>query len=171
MRASWGGKHRGKWHKYLFVQKKVPRLAPWRPASRAREKEAFRSEQVMEKPDPFDKHAGSRLRMQRLVRGMTQTAVGHSLGISFQQIQKYETGRNRISASRMHDLASLLGVAPDFFLEGATGKLTKGDASSPSYVMEFFATSDGVALAKAFVSIKNRKTRLRIVDLVEKLCD
>jgi transcriptional regulator with XRE-family HTH domain len=122
-------------------------------------------------PNPIDKHVGSRVRMRRMMISMSQEKLGERLGITFQQIQKYEKGTNRIGASRLQQISGVLGVPVSFFFEGAptqegaTGGL--GESPSPAYVSDFLATSDGLALTKAFMKVKDAKVRRRIVDLVE----
>ncbi len=125
-------------------------------------------------PNPVDKHVGSRVRMRRMMLGMSQEKLGDALGLTFQQVQKYEKGTNRIGASRLQQISHILQVPVSFFFEGApNGQAeTEGgmaEAPSPSYVSDFLATSDGLALTKAFMRIKNNKVRRRIVDLVEQL--
>src|SRR5947208_2732031 len=95
-------------------------------------------------PDPTDKHVGSRVRMRRLMLSMSQEKLGDALGLTFQQVQKYEKGTNRIAASRLQHLAQLLQVPVTFFFEGAsqTGKKERAsDALSPDYVTEFLSTA------------------------------
>lgn len=122
-------------------------------------------------PNPIDKHVGSRVRMRRMMVSMSQEKLGEKLGITFQQIQKYEKGTNRIGASRLQQIANVLGVPVGFFFEGAPvpDGSAKGfsDAASPAYVSDFLATSDGLALTKAFMKVTDSKVRRRIVDLVE----
>jgi transcriptional regulator with XRE-family HTH domain len=122
-------------------------------------------------PNPIDKHVGSRVRMRRMMISMSQEKLGEKLGITFQQIQKYEKGTNRIGASRLQQIASVLGVPVGFFFEGAPvpDGSAKGfsEAASPAYVSDFLATSDGLALTKAFMKVTDSKLRRRIVDLVE----
>lgn len=112
-------------------------------------------------PDPTDKHVGSRVRMRRMMLGMSQEKLGDALGLTFQQVQKYEKGTNRIGASRLHHTAHILQVPVAFFFEGAPrvpGLPTrKDDAPSPEYVSDFLATSDGLAIARAFTRIKDAK--------------
>ena len=126
--------------------------------------------------NPIDKHVGSRLRMRRLMLDMSQTDVADALGLTFQQVQKYEKGANRISASRLQHISQILQVPVPFFFEGApaatgirpsAGQTAK--ASSPSYVADFLATSDGLSLVKAFMSIEDTKLRRAIVRLVEEI--
>ena len=122
--------------------------------------------QTKGKPNPIDRHVGARVRMRRMMLEMTQEGLGDALGVTFQQVQKYELGKNRISASRLQHISQILRVPPPFFFEGAAGGVD-GAAESPSYVNEFLATADGVALTKAFVRIENAKLRRLIVHLVE----
>lgn len=121
-------------------------------------------------PNPIDKHVGSRVRMRRMMLGMSQEKLGDALGLTFQQVQKYEKGTNRIGASRMQNIARILQVSVEFFFEGAPGgQAVDGSAPSPAYIGEFLATSDGLALTKAFMNVKDSKTRHTIVTLVQQI--
>jgi transcriptional regulator with XRE-family HTH domain len=126
-------------------------------------------------PNPTDKHVGSRVRMRRMMLGMSQEKLGDALGLTFQQVQKYEKGTNRIGASRLQQISHILQVPVSFFFEGAPAAITSlksdgmGEAPSPAYVSDFLATSDGLALTKAFMRIDDSKLRRRIVDLVEQI--
>jgi transcriptional regulator with XRE-family HTH domain len=125
-------------------------------------------------PNPIDKHVGSRVRMRRMMLAMSQEKLGDALGLTFQQVQKYEKGTNRIGASRLQQISGILQVPVAFFFEGAPdlpGSRTGGgwEAPSPAYVSDFLATSDGLALTKAFMRIADAKLRRRIVDLVEQI--
>jgi transcriptional regulator with XRE-family HTH domain len=126
-------------------------------------------------PNPIDKHVGSRVRMRRMMLSMSQEKLGDALGLTFQQVQKYEKGTNRIGASRLQQISQILQVPVAFFFEGAPNIPGPGrsdgvsDAPSPAYVSDFLATSDGLALTKAFMRIKDSKLRRRIVDLVEQI--
>jgi transcriptional regulator with XRE-family HTH domain len=126
-------------------------------------------------PNPTDKHVGSRVRMRRMMLGMSQEKLGDALGLTFQQVQKYEKGTNRIGASRLQQISHVLQVPVEFFFEGGPsaqlGSRGEGmsDAPSPAYVADFLATSDGLALTKAFMRIEDPKLRRRIVDLVEQI--
>jgi transcriptional regulator with XRE-family HTH domain len=105
---------------------------------------------------------------------MSQEKLGDALGLTFQQVQKYEKGTNRIGASRLQQISSILQVPVAFFFEGApdlAGSKPSGlrEAPSPAYVSDFLATSDGLALTKAFMRITDAKLRRRIVDLVEQI--
>jgi len=124
-------------------------------------------------PNPIDKHVGSRVRMRRMMLNMSQEKLGDALGLTFQQVQKYEKGTNRIGASRLQQIAHILQVPVEFFFEGAPSLPASGngakDAPSASYVSDFLATSEGLSLTKAFTRIKEPKLRRRIVDLVEEI--
>src|ERR1700727_2036825 len=126
-------------------------------------------------PSPIDKHVGSRVRMRRMMLSMSQEKLGDALGLTFQQVQKYEKGTNRIGASRLQQISHVLQVPVEFFFEGGPsaqmGSRGEGmsDAPSPAYVSDFLATSDGLALTKAFMRIEDPKLRRRIVDLVEQI--
>ncbi len=123
-------------------------------------------------PNPIDKHVGSRVRMRRLMLGMSQGVLADQLGLTFQQVQKYEKGTNRISASRLQEMGHILRVPISFFFDGApqiTGRAGKGAAQAPSpvYVTDFLASSDGHALMRAFARIKDSDFRRSIVRFVE----
>jgi transcriptional regulator with XRE-family HTH domain len=128
---------------------------------------------VKKTPNPTDKHVGSRVRMRRMMLSMSQEKLGDALGLTFQQVQKYEKGTNRIGASRLQQISHVLQVPVSFFFDGApsvSGRVTgMSEAPSPAYVSDFLATSDGLALTKAFMRIKDAKLRRRIVDLVESI--
>lgn len=128
------------------------------------------------RPNPIDAHVGSRVRMRRMLLGMSQEKLGEQLGLTFQQIQKYEKGVNRIGASRLYDMATVLGVPVQFFYEDAPGKSAnqpeaEGFAETPdeSYVIEFLSSRDGLELNKAFVKIEDQRLRRTVIDLVRSL--
>ena len=123
-------------------------------------------------PNPIDKHVGSRVRMRRMMLSMSQEKLGDALHLTFQQVQKYEKGTNRIGASRLQQISHILQVPVSFFFEGAPtpeGMTGMSDAPSPAYVADFLSSSDGLALTKAFMRIKHPNVRRRIVDLVEEV--
>jgi transcriptional regulator with XRE-family HTH domain len=123
-------------------------------------------------PNPIDKHVGGRVRMQRMLLGMSQEKLGDAIGLTFQQVQKYEKGANRVSASRLQQISDVLGVPVTFFFDDAPGPqrtASRDDAPSPDILTDFLATSDGLALAKAFTRIKRAKVRRGIVRLVEEI--
>jgi transcriptional regulator with XRE-family HTH domain len=136
--------------------------------------------------NPIDKHVGGRVRMRRLMLDMSQTDLADALGLTFQQVQKYEKGTNRIGASRLQHICQILQAPVPFFFEGVTdasgvAPATQGtaEASAPSYatdshathsyVTDFFATSDGLFLMKAFMRIADPKLRRSIVRLVQEI--
>jgi transcriptional regulator with XRE-family HTH domain len=126
---------------------------------------------VKKAPNPIDRHVGSRVRMRRMMLGMSQEKLGDALDLTFQQVQKYEKGTNRIGASRLQSIAHILQVPVAFFFEGAPSGAGHADglaeAPSPAYISDFLASSEGLALTKAFMRIKDPKVRRRVVDLVE----
>jgi transcriptional regulator with XRE-family HTH domain len=126
---------------------------------------------VKKAPNPIDKHVGSRVRMRRMMLGMSQEKLGERLGLTFQQVQKYEKGTNRIGASRLQQIGTILSVPVAFFFEGAPSgePLPEGgfaDSGGPSYVADFLSTSEGLSLNQAFIRIKDPKVRRKVVDLV-----
>ncbi len=125
------------------------------------------------KPNPIDIHVGSRVRLRRNMLGMSQEKLGENLGITFQQVQKYEKGTNRVGASRLQAIASILGVPVSFFFEDAPGGSPSGFAEDDSaqYVVDFMNSSEGLQLNRAFVRIADAKVRRKIVDLVRVLAD
>jgi transcriptional regulator with XRE-family HTH domain len=133
-------------------------------------------EENKKKPNPIDIHVGSRIRLRRNMMGMSQEKLGESLGITFQQIQKYEKGTNRVGASRLQAIASILSVPVAFFFEdapgeeGGSGRGFSEDAST-AFAMEFCSTTEGLQLNRAFVKIADVKVRRKIVELVKSLSD
>jgi transcriptional regulator with XRE-family HTH domain len=121
-------------------------------------------------PNPIDRHVGTRLRMRRVQVGLSQEKLGDALGITFQQVQKYEKGTNRIGASRLQLAAKVLNVPVNFFFEGTDAatdlqsELT--DAAPGESVASFARTSEGVQLISAFLQIKEAKLRKKIIDLI-----
>jgi transcriptional regulator with XRE-family HTH domain len=127
-------------------------------------------------PNPIDKHVGARVRMRRLMLEMSQEKLGAALGLTFQQVQKYEKGVNRIGASRLQQLSVILQVPVSFFFEGgvttgvdAVGRVAPSDWPGPALVDEFLTTSDGLALVKTFLQIEDRNMRRSIVELAEEI--
>jgi len=120
--------------------------------------------------NPTDRHVGARVRIQRMVRGLSQTKLGDAVGVTFQQVQKYESGANRVSASRLQQIADVLKVKPDFFFDGASGKPVSNSGSKDTAVIEGFISSpEGISLSKAFAKITDSKTRRSVVALVEQI--
>ena len=120
--------------------------------------------------NPVDVHVGGRVRLRRMLLGMSQEKLGEHLGLTFQQIQKYEKGINRIGASRLFDLSQVLGVPVQFFYEelavGTGAAVGFGERPAESYAVEFLGSREGLELNKAFARITDARVRRSIVDLV-----
>lgn len=125
------------------------------------------------KPNPIDVHVGGRIRLRRNMLGMSQERLGEQLGITFQQVQKYEKGTNRVGASRLQAISSILEVPAAYFFENAPGAAATGleEEHQPNYVVDFLSSSEGLKLNRAFVRISDPKVRGRIIDLVRALAD
>jgi transcriptional regulator with XRE-family HTH domain len=124
-------------------------------------------------PNPVDRHVGSRVRMRRVLVGMSQEKLGDALGLTFQQVQKYEKGTNRIGASRLQQIAGVLNVSPAFFFEDlendSSGEPAGLQEDGSAFVVDFLSTSEGLMLNKNFVRIKDAKVRRKVVELVASL--
>lgn len=132
------------------------------------------AEDNKKKPNPIDIHVGSRIRLRRNMLGMSQEKLGENLGITFQQIQKYEKGTNRVGASRLQAIASIIGVPVSFFFEDAPGQEAAGgrgfaEDTSISFAVEFCSTPEGLQLNRSFYKITDAKVRKKIVELVKAL--
>ena len=122
-------------------------------------------------PNPVDVHVGTRMRMRRMMLSVSQEKLGEALGVSFQQIQKYEKGSNRIGAGRLQDIANELEVPISYFYDDMPGAEQKPGfaANGVSYVSELLTSSDGVELTRAFLRVKDPAVRRRIVELVKSI--
>jgi transcriptional regulator with XRE-family HTH domain len=124
-----------------------------------------------EAPNPVDKHVGSRVRMRRMMLAMSQGNLGDALGLTFQQVQKYEKGTNRIGASRLQQISHILQVPVAFFFEGAPGasvpRRSHGSALSIAQIDDFVSDPNGLRLIEAFMRIDNAALRRKIVMLVQ----
>jgi transcriptional regulator with XRE-family HTH domain len=124
--------------------------------------------------NPIDGQVGNRVRLRRMLVGMSQERLGEHLGLTFQQVQKYEKGVNRIGAGRLFQVAQILGVPISYFYEGvieqSAESMRKGDATTPP-VMEFLSSGEGLQLTLAFMRIKDSKVRKRVIDLVKSLAE
>jgi transcriptional regulator with XRE-family HTH domain len=123
-------------------------------------------------PNPIDKHVGSRVRMRRKTLAMSQTKLGDALGLTFQQVQKYENGTNRMGASRLQQMSDILQVPVEFFFEGAPNASEShgsGSALSVAQIDDFISNSDGLRLIGAFMRIDNAALRRRIMMLVQEI--
>ncbi|KQT64315.1 MULTISPECIES: helix-turn-helix domain-containing protein [unclassified Aureimonas] len=124
------------------------------------------------KPNPVDIHVGSRVRLRRTMLGLSQEKLGEALGITFQQIQKYEKGSNRIGASRLQRISEVLNVPVSFLFEDAPGGVAQPsgfEETGSDYVVDFLSTPEGLQLNRAFVRVRDPKVRRRIIDLVRSL--
>ena len=126
------------------------------------------------KPNPIDIHVGSRIRLRRNMLGMSQEKLGENLGITFQQIQKYEKGTNRVGASRLQAISSILGVPVAFFFEDAPGKENGGFGGwrrtiRPPMSLISSTVPRVLQFNRAFVRINDAKVRRKVVDLVKAL--
>lgn len=128
------------------------------------------------KANPIDVHVGTRVRMRRMLLGMNQEKLGELLGLTFQQVQKYEKGINRIGASRLFEIAKVLDVSVQYFYDQAPGGNAAGasaagfaESSGESYVADVLSSRDGLELNKAFARIDDARVRRSIVELVRSL--
>lgn len=125
-------------------------------------------------PNPVDAHVGSRIRMRRMLIGMSQEKLGERLGLTFQQVQKYEKGSNRVSASRLYQMAKVLGVPVQYFFddlpqsngEETTAGFSEGDQA---VITNFLSSSEGLQLNRAFHEITDPTVRRRVVELVKSI--
>ena len=120
-----------------------------------------------------DAEIGRKIRALRLQRGLSQSNLGDGIGLTFQQVQKYEKGTNRVGASRIQQISEILQVPVSFLFEGGPSGTPSTDGfnegTSPAYVSDFLATSEGLALTRAFTRIADPKLRRSIVELVEQI--
>lgn len=127
------------------------------------------------KPNPVDIHVGSRIRLRRTMLGMSQEKLGDALGITFQQIQKYEKGANRVGASRLQQISSILNTPVSFFFEDAPGEQASAsgfeETNATNYVVDFLSSSEGLQLNRAFVKIEDPKVRKKLVELAKALAN
>ena len=129
--------------------------------------------QVMTKrPNPTDVYVGSRVRMRRKMLGLSQEKLGERLGITFQQIQKYEKGTNRVGASRLQAMADAMEVPISYFFPDTSPSAQPGmREESATFMMDFMSTAEGLELSRAFTRIANPKVRRKVVELVRAMAD
>lgn len=140
-------------------------------------------------PSSIDAHVGSRVRLRRMLIGMSQEKLGELLGLTFQQVQKYEKGANRIGASRLFDISQILAVPVSYFFDdvpdevAAQHRLMSGhggsanghsnghykDLESGPHMMEFVSSAEGFQLIRAYTKITDPRVRKRVLDLVKSL--
>ncbi|HEV7415199.1 helix-turn-helix domain-containing protein [Tianweitania sediminis] len=125
------------------------------------------------RPNPIDIHVGSRIRLRRNMIGMSQEKLGEQLGITFQQIQKYEKGTNRVGASRLQAIGGIMNVPVSYFFEDAprdgAGGPEFGEPPAPSFETDFLSTTEGIQLFRSFTKITDPKVRRRVLDLIKVL--
>ena len=124
--------------------------------------------------NPVDHHVGARVRSRRIMLGMSQEKLGDALGVTFQQVQKYEKGANRIGASRLENISRVLEVPPSYFFDGMSGAPNHtgfADEGALSPTASFLSTAEGMHLNRAFARIRDPKVRRRVIDLVIALAD
>jgi transcriptional regulator with XRE-family HTH domain len=125
--------------------------------------------------NPIDAQVGNRVRLRRMLIGMSQERLGELLGLTFQQVQKYEKGVNRIGAGRLFEVSRILGVPIDYFYEGVNGQAVGGQTNGPGQatppIMEFVSSGEGLQLSLAFMRIKDTRVRKRMLELVKSLAE
>ena len=119
-------------------------------------------------PNEIDRKVGGQVRTRRLMIGMSQEKLGEALGLTFQQVQKYEKGTNRISASRLHEIARVLDVTVDYLYGGSAAPSGFADGEGAPYEVDLIS-ADGLKLLKAFNAISDAKVRRRLLDLAQAL--
>ncbi|CFX27544.1 Uncharacterized HTH-type transcriptional regulator Smed_0045 [Candidatus Filomicrobium marinum] len=138
-------------------------------------KNTVEEERNARRANPIDVHVGARVRLRRMLLGMSQEKLGERLGLTFQQIQKYEKGVNRIGASRLFDMARVLGVPIQFFYDevpnGDSAEATGMADASAEYVPDLITTREGFELNKAFARIPDARVRRAVVELVRSLAN
>ena len=123
-------------------------------------------------PNPIDVHVGTRVRLRRQVMKMSQEKLGDQLGVTFQQVQKYERGANRVGASRLWKMSQVLDVPVGFFYDGLDqigGSTEFAEGDQLPIVYDFINSTDGVNLAKAVSQIKSKAVRRQILELARSL--
>ncbi|MCK3781158.1 helix-turn-helix transcriptional regulator [Ensifer sesbaniae] len=133
------------------------------------------SEQTRRKPNAVDAHVGQRIRQRREWQNMSQTTLGEAIGVTFQQVQKYEKGVNRVGAGRLQQISKALKVEPSYFFEDTLNKIRSEERSAsnqiniPPEVVEFVVSKEGIELIRAFSRVGEYRLRRRIVMLVKSL--
>lgn len=124
-------------------------------------------------PNPVDLHVGARIRMRRKVLGVSQEKLAEELGLTFQQVQKYERGANRVSASKLYEIARALSAPVAYFFEGLTDPSIPGSVceDAEQFMHDFLMTPEGLELAAAFPKIRRGRIRRRLLDLVRCMVD
>jgi len=126
-------------------------------------------------PNPVDLHVGGRVRMRRKILGVSQEHLADALGLTFQQVQKYERGANRVSASKLYEIAKTLQVPVSYFFDGLADPMTNDvdevGAAAERVVTEFLNTPEGLELAEMFPKIGRGRVRRQVLDLVRAMAE
>lgn len=121
-------------------------------------------------PDPVDVYVGSRIRLRRTILGLSQEKLGDQLGITFQQVQKYENGANRVGSSRLYRISKILNVPIGFFFEGFQAadmpKVAEGAADDMG---DMLSNRETVTLVKSYYAIEDEHVRKRVLDMIKSL--
>ena len=139
------------------------------PSTKARRRRTI----IIDGPHPIDLHVGARIRLQRILHGMTQSELAKLVGISFQSVQKYERGENRVNASRLHEFATALGVNEQFFFDGSGGAAAAAPGTEPLREAGLSA-SEGREFRRqleAVMAIEDKRMRGLIVQLLKLLSE
>jgi transcriptional regulator with XRE-family HTH domain len=124
---------------------------------------------MIKNPNAIDVHVGSRIRLRRTMLGMSQERLAEGLGITFQQVQKYEKGTNRVGASRLQNIASLLSAPISFFFEGSPGPVVEGDDAASEAISQIMNSKECFTLARHFMAIEDKKVQQKVLALVKSL--
>lgn len=139
-----------------------------------------RSRQKSDKPNPIDVHVGARVRLRRTLLGMSQEKLGEAIGLTFQQVQKYERGANRVGASRLYDLSRVLDVPVSYFFEEMGADVARAaearlggmaEAPSPSYEVDPMMRRETLELVRAYYRINDPQVRRRLFDLTKAIAN
>ena len=126
-------------------------------------------------PHPVDVHVGKQLRLRRIMQGLSQEVIGKAIGVTFQQVQKYERGINRMGASRLYEFAKYLAVPVSYFFEGMEGMaqqtLTGVAEDAAKFEHEHMSTRETLELMRAYYRITDPNVRSRVADLVKSLAN
>ena len=144
---------------------------------KSNEPDKRRREYSSTKPNPIDVHVGGRLRIRRVMEGLSQEKLGKLMGLTFQQIQKYEKGTNRVGASRLYEISQILSVPVQFFfdelpvMDGCEPAPGFSEADSESNFLDFLNSREGIELNRAFQRISDPKVRRNVIELVRAMAD
>jgi transcriptional regulator with XRE-family HTH domain len=157
-------------------------LRSWGKNVRRSKSEETLGDGVAKSPDPVDVHVGRRLRLRRTLLGMSQEQLANAVGVTFQQIQKYERGSNRVSASRLYDISKVLGVPVAFFFEDIGDDVTAvrkapvlpeldglAEPAIPAYEQDPLQKNETLELIRAYWRLPTEVVRKRALDLLKSL--